>query len=218
MTVVKCCSMCKAKLPLDYFHSDKTKALGRSGRCKLCSYAEAKRRHALTPEKRAAASKKWRAANVARNASQQKEYRDANPEKRAANYKKWADANPAKVAARNKAPRRENLDKAAARKKAWRIANPEKVRIYNENRRAREHSARGKLSTGLAAKLFKLQRGMCPCCKKPLGKGYHLDHIVPLVRGGSNTDDNIQLLRSRCNVQKHAKDPVAFMQSRGFLL
>jgi 5-methylcytosine-specific restriction endonuclease McrA len=45
-----------------------------------------------------------------------------------------------------------------------------------------------------------------------------MDHIVPLISGGTNTDDNIQLMRSRCNQQKSAKHPIDFMQSRGFLL
>jgi 5-methylcytosine-specific restriction endonuclease McrA len=51
-----------------------------------------------------------------------------------------------------------------------------------------------------------------------LGDNYHLDHIVPLAIGGTNTDDNIQLLRQKCNQQKSAKHPIDFMQSRGFLL
>lgn len=55
-------------------------------------------------------------------------------------------------------------------------------------------------------------------CGKPLGDAYHLDHVMPLALGGSNTDDNMQLLRDRCNLQKHAKHPVDFMQERGFLL
>ena len=31
-------------------------------------------------------------------------------------------------------------------------------------------------------------------------------------------DTNIQLLRATCNTSKGAKDPIEFMQSRGFLL
>ena len=63
-----------------------------------------------------------------------------------------------------------------------------------------------------------LQKGLCPCCRKPLGNDYHMDHIIPLALGGSNGDNNIQLLRSECNLEKQAKHPVDFMQSRGFLL
>jgi 5-methylcytosine-specific restriction endonuclease McrA len=45
-----------------------------------------------------------------------------------------------------------------------------------------------------------------------------MDHIIPLALGGTNTDDNIQLLRAKCNKQKGAKHPIDFMQQRGFLL
>lgn len=74
------------------------------------------------------------------------------------------------------------------------------------------------MSSGLAIRLYKLQRGKCACCGLPLGDDYHLDHIMPLALGGTNTDDNIQLLRAKCNMQKSAKHPVDFMQQRGFLL
>jgi 5-methylcytosine-specific restriction endonuclease McrA len=91
--------------------------------------------------------------------------------------------------------------------------------MNGQNRRARKNASAGKLSFNLAEKLFKLQHGKCACgCKKHLGKDYHLDHIMPLALGGANTDNNIQLLRKQCNWQKHAKHPIDFMQSRGFLL
>mgnify|MGYP001597355885 FL=1 len=116
---------------------------------------------------------------------------------------------------------------------AWRAENHKHVKAYSAAYRAKPESKAlrricqhnrtsrkvGKLSTRIADKLFKLQRGMCACgCGKKLGNDYHLDHIMPLVRGGLNEDWNIQLLTSTCNQQKHAKHPVDFMQSRGYLL
>lgn len=115
----------------------------------------------------------------------------------------WAAANPSKV---------------RASKDAWQARNPDYRRLQSHTRRARKQLVGGRLSNGLRQKLFLLQRGKCPCCGKPLGNNYHLDHIHPISRGGSNTDDNMQLLRARCNIQKHSKHPVEFMQSRGFLL
>ena len=79
-------------------------------------------------------------------------------------------------------------------------------------------SVGGVLTLGLSLRLFQLQKGKCACCKKPLGSNYHMDHIMPLALGGTNTNDNIQLLRARCNLQKQAKHPVDFMQQRGYLL
>lgn len=145
-------------------------------------------------------------------------WRTANPDWAKASNAAWTAANPelcnkygAKWYAKNYEARK--LSQAA-----WAKANPEARRNYNHNRRARELAGGGNLSKNLSTKLFKLQKGKCPCCKQPLGDNYHLDHIVPLAIGGTNTDDNIQLLRQKCNQQKSAKHPIDFMQSRGFLL
>jgi 5-methylcytosine-specific restriction endonuclease McrA len=101
--------------------------------------------------------------------------------------------------------------------KTWREKNREKTKIDRHNRRA-TLKARGKLTPGLTEKLYKLQFGRCACCKRPLGKNYHMDHIVPLALGGANTDDNIQLLHQKCNHQKGSKHPVDFMRQLGYLL
>ena len=50
------------------------------------------------------------------------------------------------------------------------------------------------------------------------GVPHHVDHIVPLAKGGQHVASNIQILCPTCNVRKSAKDPIDFMQSRGFLL
>lgn len=111
-----------------------------------------------------------------------------------------------------------NSDAINARGRRYFKANPEVFRTSRNNRRARLLSAKGKVSSDLAKRLYAKQRGLCACCGLALGNEYHLDHIMPLALGGSNTDDNIQLLRPKCNMQKSAKHPVDFMQSRGFLL
>lgn len=145
-------------------------------------------------------------------------WRAANPDQAKASSAAWNAANPklckkygAKWYAANHELR--NISKSA-----WNLANLEARRTYNHNRRSRKLANGGTLSNGLEKKLFKLQKGKCPCCHQPLGENYHLDHIVPLALGGSNTDDNIQLLRQQCNLQKSAKHPIDFMQQRGFLL
>lgn len=108
--------------------------------------------------------------------------------------------------------------KARAMRTAYRKANLAKYRVYQENRRAREAAAGGQFSLDIIPKLFAIQKGVCPCCRQPLGDNYHLDHIIPIALGGASTDDNAQLLRKSCNHQKHSRHPVDFMQSRGFLL
>lgn len=111
-----------------------------------------------------------------------------------------------------------NPQRAVAAVAAWRRKNPDLYRVQQHRYRARKANAGGKLSPNIVQRLLVLQRGRCACCGKRLGKNFHLDHIMPLARGGSNTDDNVQLLTQRCNNQKHAKDPADFMRSRGKLL
>lgn len=142
----------------------------------------------------------------------------ANRDRLNAKTANWKLANPEKVKALKATYQAANPEKVNAQIKAWRKANPEAMRIICQNYRSRKRINGGILSKNLSEKLFKLQKGKCPCCNQPLGDNYHLDHIVPIALGGSNTDDNIQLLRGTCNHQKHAKHPIDFMQSKGFLL
>lgn len=95
--------------------------------------------------------------------------------------------------------------------------NPEIIRICAHNYRAKKRNNGGKLSKGLAIKLFKLQQGKCAICCNPLDK-YHMDHIMPIALGGVNSDNNIQLLCPKCNRQKWDIHPIDFMQSKGYLL
>lgn len=93
--------------------------------------------------------------------------------------------------------------------------NKDMVRIWNVNRRKRNV---GKLPLNLINKLKALQKNKCPVCKTSLANGFHVDHVVPLSTGGLNVESNIQLLCVKCNLNKSAKDPIKFMQERGFLL
>lgn len=131
---------------------------------------------------------------------------------------KWQKDHPEKVNAKNKKWHSENPEKKKAYAKKSRANNKEALRISVRNRRAKQRESGGVLSKYLIGRLFKLQRGKCACCSEPLGSNYHLDHIMPLALGGANIDENMQLLRATCNMQKSAKHPIDFMQQRGFLL
>lgn len=187
---IKTCTntKCKTEKPIAEFYKDKNACDGLRSQCKACMNA---------------ASSKWHADNPERARAISYAYYSANIEKVRATTDAWQSLNRYKVR------------EATA---AWAKANPENRRINEHNRRARKRVSGGNLSPDLAVRLYKLQKGKCACCGKKLGDNYHLDHIIPIVLGGSNTDDNIQLLRARCNLQKHAKHPIDFMQQKGFLL
>ena len=174
--------------------------------------------YAANAKKINASGAAWRAANPEKKRAWSAAYYIENAEKLRADHAAYRAAYPEKTRAQVAAWTLANADRVRLTNAAWAKANPDLRRIGAQNRRARKVASGGTLSKGLAAKLFKLQKGKCPCCALPLGTDCHLDHKMPLALGGSNTDGNIQLLRATCNLQKSAKHPVDFMQSRGFLL
>jgi 5-methylcytosine-specific restriction endonuclease McrA len=176
-----------------------------------------KNRYENNKEKDLALSREWKKNN-----------KDRDRETKAA----WAVRNKEKIKGYRSTP--ESLIKRRAWASAWAAANPEKrkellrrfnennpeaSRIYKQNRYARKKYNGGKLSTDLPIRLLELQHNKCVVCKKDFKKtGYQLDHIIPLARGGKNIDSNIQLLCPKCNLKKHAKDPIQFMREMGYLL
>ena len=71
------------------------------------------------------------------------------------------------------------------------------------NRRAKEYGAKGVLQPEDLSRQFHAQGGKCIYCLVDLDiTGFHVDHRVPLSKGGSNTRDNIQLTCPSCNLKK----------------
>lgn len=82
----------------------------------------------------------------------------------------------------------------------------------------------GSLPRGYLDVLWTLQKGKCATCRVAIPKAkertgkVHLDHIVPIAARGEHDKHNVQLLCSDCNVRKSSKDPIVWMQERGFLI
>lgn len=147
--------------------------------------------------------------------SEDPEYRRKQAEKSAA----YRAANPGVSKRQNAQRRAANPELARQKSREWFARNPEKRAIYEQNRRAKKRASGGKLSPDLKVRLFASQKGCCACCRRDLPiEEFHLDHVMPLSKGGSHEDKNMQLLCQPCNQSKYAKHPVDFMQERGYLL
>ena len=53
--------------------------------------------------------------------------------------------------------------------------------------------------------LYTKQQGLCAISGESLENGYHIDHIIPLSRGGKHSITNVQLLLPRINLYKSNK-------------
>jgi 5-methylcytosine-specific restriction endonuclease McrA len=98
----------------------------------------------------------------------------------------------------------------------WNIENPDKSNARSQRRRARKIAAKGTYTSDDIDRLKLLQKCRCTACKRTLTK-YHIDHIVPLSRGGSNWPKNLQLLCPKCNLSKHNLLPLAWAAKIGLL-
>lgn len=110
---------------------------------------------------------------------------------------------------------RKRLSSALRRK-----IDPEPERAKGHRRRARAKGAPGTFTANDIRFLIETQRNRCalPWCRKSLRSGRHIDHIMPLMLGGSNNRCNLQLLCPGCNIQKSAKHPVDFARQNGMLV
>jgi len=157
--------------------------------------------------------RRWRALNPERERESRirslRAWAEREPERKKELARKWNAANsPANV----------------ARARKWKEANPERAREINlvadQNRRSRLMGAEGSHTTEDVEKILWRQKFKCAeCgCNIRAAGSRHVDHIVPISKGGSNWPSNLQLLCVACNLRKSAKDPLDFARERGRLL
>lgn len=132
--------------------------------------------------------------------------------------KLWRDAVREESRQKAKAYYRAHKAEARERLKRRREKSREMYAAERQRHRARKRAAPGSHTGQQILQLLEKQRGQCANCKKCIRGGYHIDHIVPLVRGGDNDIGNIQLLCPACNGEKWALDPLEWARRNGRLL
>ena len=226
---LKTCSKCLTPKALDDFPKDKSKKDGRYPVCKVCrspltkaSYAahqpeERKRRKArydADPEKYRAASKVFREQNPAyvKDYFQKyhAEHRDSLNADRRARY--WED--PEAERAYRRTYSAANREKVRAVVRAWFRRHPHVSALAANKRRARWANVEDKLTEEQLDEIlvfFDFRCGYCLTDLRTLPK--HLrtwDHMLPIVRGGSNTPENVIPCCKSCNSRKKDRH-MAFM-------
>jgi 5-methylcytosine-specific restriction endonuclease McrA len=144
--------------------------------------------------------------------------RDPDAPKRAG--KRWREKNREFDKERAAKWRLENPELAKAVAKKWRsVPKNKEILLAKENRRrARKNRGGGSYTPADIKEIFFAQKGRCAFCRMRLGKDRHIDHIVPLSKGGTSNRQNLQLLCKPCNLSKGSKDQIEFMQAKGRLL
>lgn len=145
-----------------------------------------------------------------------REYAKANKEK----YRARKIANRELLNAQAREARKRNPEQANAR--AARYAKTPKGRLNSAagamRRYARLLGAEGTYDAQDVRRIGDLQNWKCHWCGKPTKQSFHVDHIEPLSKGGSNWPNNLCVACPSCNRQKSATDPLEFARRLGRLV
>jgi 5-methylcytosine-specific restriction endonuclease McrA len=119
-------------------------------------------------------------------------------------------AHPEKLAIQRDRYRRNHPDQRRAERRKWKLANPMKVRASRKNWKIRAIEADGTHTVTDIQAQYERQNGKCFYCGKKVGSTYHVDHVIPLARGGSNGPENLVIACPKCNLKKSAQHPMDF--------
>ncbi len=210
--------------------------------CEKCSYELAIAWQRNNQERAKEAQRASHQRHKQKNNLISRQYHEHHRVTRLAQQKRWHARNKEKANERSRAWKAKNKEHSnsynhTAKRKAWLVANRQRIsewnrqwkldhpdqvlrnrRVHKHRRRSRERNATGTFNANDLTRLFSAQSGCCVYCKDNLGRKYHVDHIVPLSKGGSNDPANLQLLCASCNLSKAARDPIVYAQSLGMLL
>lgn len=196
-TPLKKCSKCYNEYPAttEYFYKKKTGRYGVAAHCIACHYK-------LT----APNSKKWRLAN---------------PDKTREACKKHYWKNHDETLEKQRAWRVNHVTETRSNSKRWKELNRTKVAAKEHRRRARIAGTGGTYNQNdveLQKRSQTDKRGKLHCwwCEKVIKEDIiHIDHRIPLSKGGDNSPGNICISCPSCNWSKGAKLP---QEWRGRLL
>jgi len=130
----------------------------------------------------------------------------ANPERDRASRRARYAANPERDRARKRAWQKANPERHSANSRAWEKANPEKKRAIQHRRRARKHCA--------VPQRWQVHDIILFCCYwcganlRAYGATTHIDHVMPISLGGSDTPNNRVNTCATCNLTKGSTHPL----------
>lgn len=212
------CPKCGQDKPFtaEFFHKDKTAKYGLSYTCKECAKAKARQWTADNREYSRQQAKAW----YANNQDKVKDYRERNkpfrPAKRKESDRRYRQRYAKQLVQYNREYRAARPGWQAETMREWRQRNPERAKATIHRRLARLHNAPGSHTADDLRMLYADQDGRCAYCGITLHNDYHVDHMQPLSKDGSNAPDNLALTCSECNLSKNNKTFAEWQQVRGW--
>ncbi|KKM15681.1 hypothetical protein LCGC14_1693550 [marine sediment metagenome] len=99
-----------------------------------------------------------------------------------------------------------------AHARAWKKRNKEMTYSYVRKRNALKNNQLGNFSPWMERYYRVAQKDCCAYCGIDISQGYHLEHPIPLSRGGLHCWTNTVLACRDCNLSKHTKTAEEFLK------
>lgn len=188
----KKCPKCNCVKSFSEFYHNSTKKDGLTVWCKSCISTYSHQYHITHREQCRERLNKWRRNNREYVRERDRIYYHSNLELQHAKDRRYRETHKDKLSEKGKKYREKRMDYFLNK---------------NRERRALKNSTSdGSITLEFEMELFKKQNGKCVYCGRDLSEtGMHLDHIIPLSKGGTHTSTNVQWLCPYCNMSKHDK-------------
>lgn len=112
---------------------------------------------------------------------------------------RWKRANYGKVLSYAKKWSHENPERKKAKTSEWKKRNVVRNRVHSHNYKHRRKTAKGDLTDAQWQEVLDFYGRKCLLCGS---KNPTIDHVLPLLYGGDNTQQNVQPLCCECNSVK----------------
>ena len=197
---VKYCPRCKDYKDTCFFGKNKSTKDGMQSYCSKCRKDKWHEDKIKNPQKHYIAGKKWRENNKEKKKEADKLWAQNNRKKSNEIKRRWKTNNPEKHALINQKYSHKHRDVLREKNRQWALKNPEKKNLKEARRRA------NKLKNGVFAvypnEIKQMMQKPCFYCGH---KAEHIDHIIPISRGGRHSIGNLIQACRRCNISKNDK-------------
>jgi 5-methylcytosine-specific restriction endonuclease McrA len=224
------CTKCGRTKPTSEFSPDRRTPKGFQSQCKACNTAHTKAYYRANTtkvlarqkernqqrrinndvdflERQKTAQRKYYANHKQAKNARSKVWQSNNPDRMKAAYKRYRERHPEQVKAYNKAYGATHKALKSSLTMAWAKANPDRTRANGARRRARKADAPINDFTAKQWQEMKAHYGhKCVYCGRKMQR-LTMDHITPLIHGGSHTLSNIVPACHSCNSRKGKGQP-----------
>jgi len=136
-------------------------------------------------------SRRWRERNVEKYREQRRVRNERNRERIAAYNRSW---------------RAKHFERQSQLSRDWKAANRDRVLDHGMAYTARQLGAY--VAPVHRAEILERDLGLCGICGDAVDPAsYHVDHVIPMTKGGTHEPDNVQVAHPLCNLSKGATVP-----------